>query len=101
MPELVIRVPAAHFSEVAKAVASTYGNSPTLGGLKEHIIAHLRQTVIDYKQQQAMVASKVDFDITWDDLEFLTPRNSIPNPTTPQAEGEAEALRQSRPDDQT
>ena len=98
MPELVIRIPADHFDEVAEAVVSTYGGFPTLEGLKEHIIRHLQQTVIDYKCQQAMVASEVDFDITWDDLENLSAHLQS---AEAQRAGEAEALRQSRPDDQT
>lgn len=103
MPELVIQIPAEHKLAIVKSIARTYGVDPTMAGLKEHIIQHLRQTVTDFERDNARARAEFDFDITWADLEvkpIVLP--VLPDEASAAEEaGATEELRQSRPDDVT
>ena len=71
MAQLTIQVPNAHAAQIAAAVAATYGVEPTAAGVRQHLLQHLRRTVLDHARQAAVDQATDDlvFGSDWDDLE--------------------------------
>jgi hypothetical protein len=70
MATITITIPNAKAPDVAKAVADIYGVAETATGVRDHLIAHLRQTVRDYQKGQAAKLLNVDMTnpTDWGDL---------------------------------
>lgn len=96
MPEIRIQLPEEHLTDIVNAVAATYGGDVSVGGVRTHLIMHLRETVEGHKRHEAARATEEAFDITWADLEVvpspepevgLGPPEGLPEPDRPDGGG--------------
>ena len=73
--QIIINVPSGHEEQITEAIANTYGVEPTVTGVRQHILQHLRTTVLNHARQEAVDQVTIDltFGPDWDDLEVTLP----------------------------
>lgn len=66
---ITITVPDDHAEEVCQAIADTYVVPADKGGLKQHLVGHLKTTVQERRRAKAAIDAVPDFgDGSWGDL---------------------------------